>query len=81
MIKNLQCRSFRKYRFNLWVRKISWRKKLQPAPVFLSEKSHGQRSLASYSPWGCKELDMTKHRCSQIKELGFPRECHMEFLN
>ena len=22
-------------------------------------KSHGQRSLAGYSPWGCKELDMT----------------------
>ena len=21
---------------------------------------HGQRSLAGYSPWGCKELDMTK---------------------
>ena len=21
---------------------------------------HGQRSLASYSPWGCKELDMTE---------------------
>ena len=24
------------------------------------EKSHGQRSLASYSPWGHKELDMTE---------------------
>ena len=22
------------------------------------EKPHGQRSLAGYSPWGCKELDM-----------------------
>ena len=28
-----------------------------PTPVFLPGKSHGQRSLASYSPWGCKELD------------------------
>ena len=27
-------------------------------PVFLSEKFHGQRSLADYSPWGCKESDM-----------------------
>ena len=26
-------------------------------PVFLPEKFHGQRSLAGYSPWGCKELD------------------------
>ena len=25
------------------------------------EKSHGQRSLVGYSPWGCKELDMTEH--------------------
>ena len=24
------------------------------------EKSHGQRSLVGYSPWGCKESDMTK---------------------
>ena len=26
----------------------------------LAGKSHGQRSLAGYSPWGCKELDMTE---------------------
>ena len=24
------------------------------------ENPHGQRSLADYSPWGCKELDMTE---------------------
>ena len=29
-------------------------------PVFLSEEFHGQRSLVGYSPWGCKELDMTE---------------------
>ena len=29
-------------------------------PVFLPGKSHGQRSLAGYSPWGHKELDMTE---------------------
>ena len=27
----------------------------------LPGKFHGQRSLAGYSPWGCKELDMTGH--------------------
>ncbi|KAM7233308.1 hypothetical protein CapIbe_015444, partial [Capra ibex] len=32
-----------------------------PSPVFLPGKSHGQRSLVGYSPWGCKELDMTEH--------------------
>ena len=31
----------------------------QPTPVFLPGDSYGQRSLASYSPWGRKELDMT----------------------
>ena len=29
----------------------------QPTPVFLPEESHGQRSLAGYSPWGHKESD------------------------
>ena len=38
----------------------SWRRKRQPTPVFLSGKPHGLRSLASYSPWGHKELDMTE---------------------
>ena len=34
---------------------------MAPTPVFLPGKSHGQRSLAGYSPWGLKELDMTEH--------------------
>ena len=29
-----------------------WRRKWQPTAVFLPGKSHGQRSLAGYSPWG-----------------------------
>ena len=32
--------------------------------IFLPGKSHGQRSLAGYSPWGCKESDMTEHVCT-----------------
>ena len=35
-------------------------KEWQPTPVFLPGESHGQRSLAGYSPWGHKELEMTK---------------------
>ena len=31
-----------------------------PTPVFLPGESHGQRSLAGYSPQGRKELDTTK---------------------
>ena len=36
------------------------RGKRQPTPVFLHEKSYGQRSLAGYSSWNCKELNMTE---------------------
>ena len=52
-----QCK---RYGFDPWVRKIPWRKKWQPPPVFLPGESHGQRSLEGYSLWGCKELDMTE---------------------
>ena len=37
-----------------------WGRKWQPTPVFLPGESHGQRSLAGYSPWGRKESDMTE---------------------
>ena len=33
--------------FGPWVGKIPWRRKWQPAPVFLLGESHGQRSLAA----------------------------------
>ena len=46
-----QCR---RCRFNLWVRKIPRRRDWLPTPAFLPGKSHGQRSLVGYSPWGCK---------------------------
>ena len=39
------------------VKKIPWRRKWQPTPVFLPGEFHGQRSLVGCSPWGCKELD------------------------
>ena len=46
--------------FNPWLRRIPWERKWQLPPVFLPGKFHGQRSLAGYSPWGCKQLDMTE---------------------
>ena len=49
------------HKFNPWVGKIPWRRKWQLPLVFLSGKFHGQRSLANYSPRGCKESDMTGH--------------------
>ena len=47
-------------RFDPWVRNIPCRRKQQPTPVFLPGKSHGWKSLPSYSPWGHKELDTTE---------------------
>ena len=46
---------------DLWIRKLPWRRKWQPTPVFLPGKSHGQTSLVGYSPWGCKKSDTTQH--------------------
>ena len=46
------------------VQSLGWEDPLemawQPTSVSLPGKSHGQRSLAGYSPWGCKELDKTE---------------------
>ena len=53
-----QCR---RHKFNPWIRKIPWRRKWKPTPVFLPGKSHGQRHLTGYSPRGRKESDMTEH--------------------
>ena len=46
----------------LWslVWKFPWRREWLPTPVFLPGEFHGQRSLASYSPWGFKDLDTTE---------------------
>ena len=49
----LQCR---RHRFNPGVKKIPWRRKWQPTPMFLLGKSHGQRSQVGYSPWGHKSV-------------------------
>ena len=49
-----QCRRHKRHRFNPWVRKSPWRRAWQSIPVFLPGESHGQRSLAGYSPQGHK---------------------------
>ena len=63
-----QCRRFRRPGFDPWVRKIPWRRKWQPTPVSLPGNFHGQRSLEGYSPWGCKESDMTEYTCAREKK-------------
>ena len=47
-------------RFDPWVRRIPSRRKWQPTPVLLPGEFHGWRSPVGYSPWGCKESDMTE---------------------
>ena len=55
-----------------WVGKIPWRRKWLPTPAFFPGESHGQRSLASYSPWGRQELDTTERLSTHIhtQEIG-----------
>ena len=62
------------------------RRKWQPTPVILLGQSHGQRSLVSYSPWGCKESDMTEQLStvsSHIPTEYIPAglKIHSQFLN
>ena len=50
---------------------MHWRRKWQPTPVFLPGESHGQRSLAGYSPWGGKESDTTE-QLTLLLSLRYP---------
>ena len=56
-----QCRRCKRCGFDPWIKKTAWSRKWQSTPVFLPGKSHGQRSLAGYSPWDHKESDMTEY--------------------
>ena len=68
--------------FDPWVRKIPWRRKWQPTPVLLPGKSHGQRSLVGYSPWGHQESDTTErlrssfHHVAYFNRMVFSRVWH-----
>ena len=58
-----QCRRSKRCSFHPWDRKILYSREWQPIPVFLPGKFHGQRRLAGYSSWGCKEsgtIDLTR---------------------
>ena len=47
-----------------WVRSLGWEDPLEEGIAthssILAWRAHGQRSLAGYSPWGCKESDTTE---------------------
>ena len=73
--KESACQS-RRCEFDPWVIKISWRRKWQSTSVFLPRKSHGQRSLVGYSPWGCKESDTTEGLTHTYTETYFFSSSH-----
>ena len=56
--------------FDPWVGKVPWRRKWQPTPVILPGKSHGQRSLVGYNPWGHKESNTTERLLSLTQTVG-----------
>ena len=62
-------------------RKISWKRKWQPTPVFLPGKSHGQGSLVGYSPGGLKEVDMTEHSHARHARLDSPNKTKPSFVS
>ena len=55
-----QCRKHKRHGFDPWVRRIPWRRAWHPTPGFLSGESHEQRNLVGYSPWVCRELEITE---------------------
>ena len=63
-----QCR---RHGFDHWVKKIPWKTKWQPIQVFLSGKSHGQRSLADSSLWGRKRVrhNLVTNRSNKLYDI------------
>ena len=57
--------------------RFPWRREWLPTPVFLPGESYGQRSLAGYSPWGCKESDRTE--CLTLSSTSFKSIHSMSF--
>ena len=58
-------------------REDSPRRNWHPTPGFFPGKFHGQRRLAGYSPWGCKESDMTEHTDTH---LSYWFKCVVSYL-
>ena len=58
-----------------WVGKIPWRRKWQSTPVLLPRKSHGQRSLVGYSPWGRKELEKGSYLVHRHSYYRLKKKC------
>ena len=71
-----------------WVGKMPWRRARQPTREFLPGESLRERSLVSYSPWDCKELDTTErpsmhalNHCRSILSTSSGSSCCLEVLS
>ena len=78
--------------FDLWVGKISWRRKWQPIPISLSGKSYGQRNLVGYSSWVARVRQdlatkappsslVVEHRRTGFSSCGPWAELHQDMWN
>jgi len=61
----------------IWLSDWTELRKWQPTPVFLPEKFHGLRSLMGYSPWCCKEWDVTE-QAHMLFSTSFNYECSQQ---
>ena len=66
----------------MWVWSLGWDdpldKYMTTHSSMLPGKSHGQRSLAGYSPQGCKELDMTARMYADRLEVAISTKVSTE---
>ena len=66
-----QCRRCKKLGFHPWIRKIPWRRKWQPTPVFLPKKSHGQRN------WQATVHEAANSQTQHKLHKGFSKSCFL----
>ena len=59
----------KRHKFDPWFRKVPWRRKWRPTPLFLPEKFHGQRSLAGCSLWGRKSRTRLSNETTQFSSV------------
>ena len=66
--------------YETWVQSLGWEDSLEEGMATRSSvlpgDSHGQRGLAGYSPWGCKELGMNE----AVQHTESERMCESERL-
>ena len=73
-----QSKRYKIHGFDSWVGKISWRRAQQPTPVFLPGESHGQGSLAGYSPRLTKSKTRLKRLSTHTHRIAKPLKIDRE---